>query len=71
MKIVIDPDLFKGELIYTTLFCRCGARWRAHDKLTRSGETFIHTVSEGCPSCGVDADITRSSSDPERWNIHG
>ena len=69
MKIAIDPNLFKGDPICTTLVCRCGARWRAHDKLTRSGDSFIHTVSEGCPNCGDQADIVKSSTDPEKWSI--
>ena len=71
MKIKIDPDLFKGEEICTTLFCQCGAQWRAHDKLTRNEENdgFIHRVSEGCPTCGPDADLWKSSTDLEEWSI--
>lgn len=71
MRIKIDPDLFKGEPVCTTLFCRCGAEWRAHDKLTKREDTkgFEHTVSEGCPTCGADADIRRSSTDMEEWSI--
>jgi len=69
MRIVVDSNLFKGEPVCTTLTCRCGTIWRAHDKLTRSKDSFIHTVSEGCPKCKDQADIIRSSTDPEKWSI--
>ena len=69
MRAILNTNLFKGEPISTTLYCRCGAIWRAHDKLRKTDDGFAHEVSELCPNCESNTEITRSSTDPENWSI--
>lgn len=61
----LNPSLFAGEPVSTTLYCACGAIWRAHAKLKRDGDSFVHEVSALCPVCGDQTDIRQTSSDPE------